>query len=158
MKTHFKKLQNPNYTGSWDLMDKDGNYIEKVVTIEKTMQQTVNNGSGGSEDLPVIHIKGMKPVVLNSTNIKAVARITGSNFIEDWVGKEITLYVQKVKAFGEMHDAIRIKKPIKKSKAVIDDDRFNKALVSIKAGEFDKNKFKELYTLTIQQEEALNGI
>ena len=158
MKTHFKKLQNPNYTGSWDLMDKEGNYIEKVVTIEKTLQQSVNNGNGGVEDLPVIHIKGMKPVVLNSTNIKAVARITGSNFIEDWVGKQITLYVQKVKAFGEMHDAIRIKKPIKKSKPTINDDRFNNALASIKAGEYDKNKFKELYTLTIKQEEALNEI
>lgn len=158
MKTHFKKLQNPNYTGSWDLMDKDGNYIEKVVTIEKTMQQSVNNGSGGSEDLPVIHIKGMKPVVLNSTNIKSVAKITGSNFIEDWIGKQITLYVQKVKAFGEMHDAIRIKKVVKKTKPVIDDNRFDKAVASIKAKEFDKSKFKELYTLTIEQEEVINGL
>lgn len=158
MKTHFKKLQNPNYTGSWDLMDKDGNYIEKVVTIEKTLQQSVNNGNGGVEDLPVIHIKGMKPVVLNSTNIKAVARITGSNFIEDWVGKEITLYVQKVKAFGEMHDAIRIKKPIAKQKPTIDDDRFNKAVESIKSKEYTKDKLKASFTLTIKQEEALNEI
>ena len=34
MKTHFKKMVNPDYLGSWDLMDAEGNFIKKTVTIK----------------------------------------------------------------------------------------------------------------------------
>jgi hypothetical protein len=158
MKTHFKKLKNPNYSGSWDLTDKEGNFIEKIVTIEKIVVEKVHDGRGGSEDCTVAYLKELKPMVLNATNLKAIAKITGSNFIEDWVGSKVNLYVQKVKAFGEVHDALRIKKAIKKPKPFIEDDRFKKALESIKSKDYTKEQLKSSFSLTIKQEEELNGI
>ena len=47
-------------------------------------------------------------MILNATNIKMLCGILGSPFIEDWYGRKIELTVSKVKAFGEIHDALRI--------------------------------------------------
>jgi len=108
MKTHFKKLQNPNFLGSWDLVDASGKYKELTATITKVDKEFVHDGQGGKEEMPVIHLKGLKPMVSNATNLKAIAKVTGSKFIEDWIGKAIIIRVQQVKAFGEMHDALRV--------------------------------------------------
>jgi hypothetical protein len=108
MKTHFKKMRDPNYIGSWDLLDENGKVVNRLVRIVKVEKQTVHDGTGNSEQLPVVLLKDLKPLVLNATNMKAIAKATGSNFIEDWVGKTIELTVKKVKAFGEVHDAIRV--------------------------------------------------
>lgn len=108
MKTHFKKLQNPNYLGSWDFTDKYGNYLNRVVTIDSVKTEEVFDGNGGKENLPVVHFKECKPMVLNSTNIKTISRVLASNFIEEWSGGKIELTVKKVKAFGDVHDAIRV--------------------------------------------------
>jgi len=112
-KTHFKKLRDPNYVGSWDLMDKEGNVHDKIVTITGVEKKQVFDGKGGSEMLPTISFAECKPMVANSTNMKVVSRVCGSNFIEDWVGKKIRLTVKQIKAFGELHDAIRVdSKPV----------------------------------------------
>lgn len=49
-------------------------------------------------------------MIVNSTNAKAITLAVGSPYIEDWTGKKITLYVAKIKAFGEQVDALRVKK------------------------------------------------
>lgn len=108
MKTHFKKLRNPNFIGSWDLADENGKYIDTIVTIVEAKKQMVHDGQGGEAECAVAHLKEFKPLVLNSTNLKAIAKALGSEFIEDWYGKRVTLTVKKVKAFGEFHDAIRV--------------------------------------------------
>lgn len=113
-KTHFKKLQNPNYLGSWDLMDDSGAYNSVTATIKAVRKETVFDGRGNSEELPVVHFSDMpRPMILNSTNIKAVAQITGTPFIEEWVGAKIGLQVQQVKAFGDVTDALRVFMPKK---------------------------------------------
>ena len=40
MKTHWKKLRNPNYIGSYELADGDGKYNELTVTIESVLKET----------------------------------------------------------------------------------------------------------------------
>jgi hypothetical protein len=47
-------------------------------------------------------------MILNSTNIKTICKALSSPFIEDWVGKNIEITVNRIKAFGEMHDALRV--------------------------------------------------
>jgi hypothetical protein len=115
MKTHFKKLRNPNYIGSWDLADANGNFQDLTVTITGAVKELVHDGKGGQEECSVVQLKGLKPMVANSTNLKMIAKVTGSPYIEDWAGKQIILTVKQVKAFGEIHDAIRVKneKPVK---------------------------------------------
>ena len=108
MKTHFKKLRNPNYIGSYELMI-GGEPIELVVTIEKAVKEMVQNGDK-KEEAMVIYLKGQKPMIVNSTNAKAITSALQSPYIEDWINKKIQLYVAKIRAFGESVDALRVRK------------------------------------------------
>ena len=51
-------------------------------------------------------------MILNVTNSKAIAKVAGSNYIEDWTGVHVQLFTTQVKAFGDVVDAVRIR-PIK---------------------------------------------
>lgn len=108
MKTHFKKLRNPDFIGSWDLVNPDGSYRNASLTIKEVKKQMVHDGKGGQEECVIVHFQESKPMIMNSTNLKATAKVMGSNFIEDWQGKKIEITVEKVKAFGEVHDAMRV--------------------------------------------------
>ena len=106
-KTHFKKLRNPSYIGSYELMV-GTNSVELNVTIERAVKEMVQNGDK-KEEAMVIYLKGHKPMIVNSTNAKNISKALNSPYIEDWVGKDITLYVAKIRAFGENVDALRVK-------------------------------------------------
>lgn len=106
-KTHYKKLRNPNYIGAYELMVGNTS-VELNVTIERAIKELVQNGDK-KEEAMVIYLKGHKPMIVNSTNAKNISKALNSPFIEDWVGKEITLYVAKIKAFGEHVDALRVR-------------------------------------------------
>lgn len=108
--THWKKLTNPNYIGSHDLQP--GQRL--TLTIESVAQEVVKGSDGKEEQCIVAKIKGAKkPMILNKTNCKIIAKLHDTPYIEDWAGKQIIIYTAKVKAFGEMVDALRVenKKP-----------------------------------------------
>ena len=103
-KTHWKKLTNPNYLGSWSFQTGE----EKTVTIKEVKQEIVKN-QNGSEECTVAYFDGdVKPLILNKTNAEMIAKVWGTPFIEDWKGLKITLKVKKINAFGEMVDAVRV--------------------------------------------------
>ena len=105
-KTHWKKLTNPNYLGSYAFQPGE----EKIVTIKEVKREIVQN-QNGKEDCTVAYFEeDIKPLILNKTNADAIARAWGTPYIEDWAGKKIVLKVKKVSAFGEMVDAVRISK------------------------------------------------
>lgn len=52
-----------------------------------------------------------KGLVLNRTNCMTVAELYGPE-TDLWAGKAITIYATKVRAFGKLEDAIRIKEQI----------------------------------------------
>lgn len=108
MKTHFKKLRNPNFLGSWDLMDDDGKITNRILTISDVKKEMVFDGKGGNDEVVVLHFQEAKPMIMNSTNLSTISKVLGSVFIEDWVAKQIELTAKKIKAFGEFHDALRI--------------------------------------------------
>ena len=67
---------------------------------------------------PIIHFEETdKGLVCNLTNGKRIANNLKSKQFEDWVGKEITLYSEKVEFKGDMVDAIRVKieQPVRKA-------------------------------------------
>lgn len=104
--THWKKLTNPDYLGAYALEEGQ----ELVVTIDYVREETVIGPDGKKEDCTVIHFKDkVKPMILNVTNAKTIAKIYSTPYIEEWVGKKIQLYVAQVKAFGEVVEALRIR-------------------------------------------------
>lgn len=155
-KTHFKILRNPNYVGSWDLINPDGSFTDKVVTITGVKKELVHDGKGGESMCMTVAFAECKPMVCNSTNAKQIAKITGTPFIEEWTGKQIILTVQKVKAFGEQHDAIRVSnKPVVKPTLELNTPTFDKARKAIETKSATIDQIKKKYILSADVEAAL---
>lgn len=107
--THWKKLANPKYLGSHDLFVTDGKYGKMVLTIKSVNQEEVLGENNRKDMCLVAHFaENVKPMILNRTNCKAITKVSGSPALEKWTGTRITIQVSKVKAFGEVHDALRI--------------------------------------------------
>lgn len=106
MKTHWKKLTNPNYLGAYSI--EDGKDL--ILTIRNVREEQVTGTDGKKDDCVVCYFyEKVKPMILNSTNMKMIARLYKTNYIEDWVGKKIQVGVEQVRAFGDIVDALRIR-------------------------------------------------
>ena len=103
--THWKKLVNVNYIGAHDLQPGQ----EVKLTIESVAKELVKGADGKEEQCVVAKIKGTKPMILNKTNMKIITKVLDTPYIEQWAGKTIVVYAAKVKAFGEIVDALRVK-------------------------------------------------
>jgi len=156
MKTHFKKLRNPHYIGSYELMVGDQS-IELNVTIERATKEMVQNGDK-KEEAMVIYLKGHKPMIVNSTNAKNISKALNSPYIEDWVGKDITLYVAKIKAFGEHVDALRVKTitSIKQLPVLeVNTPNFEACKKAIESGKFNIEQIRLKYNVSKEVEQKL---
>lgn len=105
--THWKKLTNPNYLGAYSIEAGQ----ELILTIGTVAEESVTGADGKKEDCVVCHFteRGVKPMILNSTNMKMISKLLGTPYIEQWSGKRIAIGVEKVKAFGEIVEALRVK-------------------------------------------------
>lgn len=119
-KTHWKKLHNPDYLGSYALEPGQ----ELVVTIKLVRKEMVTGPDGKKEECTVLHFieKDAKPLILNATNAKAIQKLYKTPYIEDWQGRKIQLYVETVRAFGEMVEALRIRPFIPKNTGAVSSD------------------------------------
>lgn len=102
----FRKFMDKNFLGSWDVPDDE----DLVLTIDHVEQNDVKNERGSERKL-VAHFaeKGYKPMILNTTNAKAIGQVCGSNKVEDWEGLRVAIHTEKVTAFGGTTDALRIR-------------------------------------------------
>ena len=108
--THWKKMTNPDYFGSHDLMQPDGKYGEITVTLATVTQEKVKGADGKDSLCIVAKTAETKPIILNRTNCKTITRVLGTPIIEKWAGQRIIIGVEPVKAFGETTDALRVRK------------------------------------------------
>ena len=107
MPTHWKKMTNPDYLGSYAFDPNE----EKTATIDFVRTESVAGTDGKREDCIVCHFRerDLKPLILNRTNCKAITKLYKTPYIENWAGKRVTMVVRQVKAFGDVVDAVRIK-------------------------------------------------
>lgn len=102
---HWKKTTNPNYLGAYAFENGE----ELAVLVKDVKIETVQNQQG-KEEKPVMYFEGdVKPLILNSTNMTAIEKATGSPYMDEWVGKKLQLYVTMVPAFGTTTDAVRVR-------------------------------------------------
>lgn len=105
--THWKKLFNPDYLGAWAFQPGE----EMTVTITSVNTERITGADGKTEECPVVHFsEDIKPMILNSTNAKMITKMLNDPHTENWVGKRIVLGVERVKAFGDVVDAVRVQK------------------------------------------------
>lgn len=162
MKTPWQKTFDPNYLGSWSLEGRE----ELAATVTKVETAEMFNGQGEKRERIVIHLDRapknglLLPMVIgNKENAKMMEKITGSCYIEDWVGASIIVYVKTgVKSFGQVVDALRIKpgKPAKKKP--ISDADFPKLLNLIEERKFSKQRAIDSYALTPVQLSEIENI
>ena len=106
-KTHWKKLTNPDYLGAYAL--DDGKDV--ILTISYVREEKVTGSDGKKDDCVVCHFsERVKPMILNLTNMKTITKLFGTPYIEDWSGRRIQIGIEKVKAFGDVVDALRVRK------------------------------------------------
>ncbi len=108
--THWKKLHNPDYLGAYSL-DAGGTYKDLIVTIKNVKMEEVTGSDGKKENCMVMRFveNGIKPMIVNATNAKTLTKLFGTPYIENWAGRKIQLFVDKVKAFGDIVEALRIR-------------------------------------------------
>lgn len=145
--THWKKLQNPDYLGAYSLQPGE----EPIYTIAKVGPEMVTGPDGKKDECTVAHFtEKAKPMVLNATNCKTIAKIYNTPFIEHWVGKKIQIYAAKVKAFGEDVEALRIRPKAPASSKPVMDTKYkgwNDALNAVKNGETTVEYLETKYTI-----------
>lgn len=82
-----------------------------TLTIAKLVIEELGHGKD-AERKPVLYFqKATKGLILNATNAKTIAALYGDES-DDWTGKSIAIYPDRVRAFGKMHDVIRVREEI----------------------------------------------
>ena len=107
--THWKKLINPDYLGAYSLdPGKD-----MVLTIKVVRKEMVTGADGKKEECIVCYWQEeQKPMILNVTNCKMIAKLLKTPYIERWAGHRIQIGAEVVSAFGEKVEALRVRKQL----------------------------------------------
>jgi hypothetical protein len=150
-KTHWKRLINPDYIGAYSIPEGE----DLTVKIDFVQVEEVTGSQGKKDHCTVAHLVGEKPMILNVTNSKSIAKLYGP-YIEDWQGKLITLFASTTRLAGETVECLRIRPQVAQRKPQkISDQRLSAAIESIKGGTFTTEKLRAAFALTDEQEAKL---
>ena len=84
--------------------------VKKILDALRPEIHGMVHCSGGAQTKVMHFVENVKPLVLNATNNKTIAKLLKTPDIEQWQGKKIQLYVQHgIKAFGDIVDAVRVR-------------------------------------------------
>lgn len=108
--THYRKVFDSPYLSSMDVVDPITLTIAKVTQeADKTKKSKETFNTAYFAEKFIRPGEKLKPMILNATNSKTMAKLTGSPFIEDWAGARVTVYVERGIKFGrETVDGLRI--------------------------------------------------
>lgn len=152
--THWKKLVNPDYIGAYSLQKGQ----DLTVTIQSVGREMVTGSNGKKEECTVAKLKGQKPFIINRTNAKTITQVHGTPFIEEWAGKQITLYVSTTKVAGEDVECLRIRKTKPElPKLDVGGEKWEDAKLAVENGTTVEN-IKKYYKLTNEAERQLTDL
>ena len=107
--THWKKLINPDYLGAYSLDPGQ----DMVLTIRQVKKEMITGTDGKKEECIVCYWQeDQKPMILNVTNCKMIAKLLKTPYIERWAGHRIQIGAEIVSAFGEKVEALRVRKAL----------------------------------------------
>ena len=102
---HYQEYFN-NFLGAWSFPNGD-----ETLTIASVGEEEMFDAqTGGKKTGLCIRFNERElPMVLNKTNASMIAEVTGSDVMRDWIGKQIIVGTERVKAFGKVSQAIRVR-------------------------------------------------
>lgn len=114
----MKMGKNPNYLGSWDLDELPNREVTLNIELIRD-EEVVTNGQ--KEVCTVCHWtdKAFKPMILNVTNKKTICKLHKTKDTEKLKGKSVIIGIERVKAFGEIYDALRIRPRMPQVKSAV---------------------------------------
>ena len=150
--THWKILTNPDYIGAYSLQPGE----ERIVQIISVGRKMVKGTDGKETECTVAFLKNEKPFILNKTNCKTLTKVAGSPFIENWQNLKVTIYVDAVKAFGDVVDALRIR-PVKPMKPKLNpaSPKWEGAIDALRKGSTTIDAIEKAYELTATDKKTL---
>ncbi len=150
---HWKELMNTDYIGAYSLQPDEERVVE-IVSIES--KDIV--GEGGKKDKKgVAHLKNEKPMILNATNNKRLAKLFGSHRVEHWVGKKFTvrIEIEKDQRTKEPYEALRVKPELPKLPELTPSNpKWADAVKALRDGK-GIDVIESRYTLTVENRELL---
>jgi len=111
-KTHYRKAFNSPYLSSGDIVEPTILTIERAELLpDKTKRTKDNFNTIFFVEKEIRPGEDLKPMILNATNSRTMKDLTGSPFLNDWNGTNITVYVDtNVKMMGDTVEGLRISK------------------------------------------------
>jgi hypothetical protein len=102
--THWRKLRNEKYLGSWDFEENK----EYTFLINSVKREEIPSRNGGNDFRPVIYTNSSpKGIVLNVINAKMVEILHGPE-IEGWVDKKVIVTIKRETVNKESMRVIRL--------------------------------------------------
>ncbi len=109
-KTHWREYNDTDHLGAYSLDNGAGGYDDIIATIKSIRKEKIAGAENKKEDVMVMYFhEAHKPMVVNATNAKTLEKRFKSAYVEDWIDKRIQIGVERVKAFGDYVDALRIR-------------------------------------------------
>ena len=109
-KTHYRKAFDSPYLSSADIVEPTILTV-KCVRLEKDRTKKTPDEFNTAHFVEAEIRRGekLKPMILNATNSKTMRGLTGSPFLDDWNGVQITVYVDhNVRFAKDTVDGLRI--------------------------------------------------
>lgn len=140
--THYRKVFDSPYLSSVDVVEPITLTIARVTQeVDKTKKSKETFNTAYFVEKFIRPDEKLKPMILNATNSKTVAKIVGSPFIEHWSGVRVTVYVERGIKFGrETVDGLRIMQAPERKVITPDDARMWEAAkrAYLRDGNLDK--------------------
>nr|DAN62183.1 MAG TPA: hypothetical protein [Caudoviricetes sp.] len=110
-KTHYRKVFDSPYLSAADIVEPVVLTIRCVqVEADKTKKTKDKMNTAYFVEREIRAGEPLKPMILNATNSKMMAKIIGSPFLEDWNGVQVEIYVDHNVRFGrETVEGLRIR-------------------------------------------------
>jgi hypothetical protein len=108
--THYRKVFDSPYLSSMDVVEPIDLTIERVTQEgDKTKKTKDTFNTAYFREKFIRPGEKLKPMILNATNSKMMAKLTDSPYIEDWGNTRIRVYVEKGIKFGrDTVDGLRV--------------------------------------------------
>lgn len=108
--THYRKVFDSPYLSSMDVVEPITLTIARVTQeVDKTKKTKDTFNTAYFAEKFIRPGEKLKPMILNATNSKTMAKLTGTPFIEDWAGARVMVYVERGIKFGrDTVDGLRV--------------------------------------------------
>lgn len=100
-KTHYRKAFNSPYLSSADIVGPTILTVSHVrLEADKTKKTKDLFNTAYFSEKELRKGEPLKPMILNAHNSRVMKDLTGSHFIDDWQGVQVTIYVDSNVRFG----------------------------------------------------------